>query len=221
MEALADQVFKLYTSLATTPAVARERLHDRLGHDPTKEETAELIDAASRLDDFEISPDQSELVKSMLDMSMAMWPHLLRRQYIVMRFPEPGLVLCDRPLVLLQQSENRQAGMGLGVINADEILLPLDRRSAMILHRDPGLGERVMNAPDGFTVDDFNQHVVMNAAVEVYCHPDDGDRLDRLTFPTPDQPLLQMNGGSWIQSSVDGVNATPKRKRARRYRGKR
>jgi hypothetical protein len=76
----------------------------------------------------------------------------------------------------------------------------------------------VMDAPSGYTVDDFNQCIVANAAEEVYCHPDDEGRLDALQFPDPKQPLLMVDGGSWIKGSTDGVNGPPVRPRSRHYK---
>jgi hypothetical protein len=44
------------------------------------------------LDDIEFVPRQSTLIKLMLDSALAMFPHLFKRRYTVIRFPEPGLV---------------------------------------------------------------------------------------------------------------------------------
>jgi hypothetical protein len=75
-----------------------------------------------------------------------------------------------------------------------------------------------MDAPGVFGVDDFNQAVVASARSEVYCHPDDLDRLEVLDLPNPNRPLIEMSGGEWLRGSTDGVNSRLERRRHRRYR---
>lgn len=217
-EAMADHVFKSVSSLAANPLVARSRLRESLGREPTEAEVAELVDATDHLDQLEATPHQNELVKLMLTTALELVPYLLTRRIVVLRFPEPGLVLSDRPLVLQQDPENRDPFRGVGIGTADEILLPLDRSTAMILHSRPSIRDHVMNAPPDCTVDDFNQAVVANAAAEVYCHPDDSGRLERVRFRDADRPLMHVDGASWVKAKTDGINAPPVRKRHRRYR---
>jgi hypothetical protein len=101
------------------------------------------------------------------------------------------------------------AGLGLG--NPDELWLPLDRSTTLILHSDAQRGERVIRAQrygdESAAIDDFNQAVVYNARAEVYCHPDDVDRLDGLTFADPELPLLKVSGGGPFatMTTTDGV----------------
>jgi hypothetical protein len=218
LEALADSTYKMDLSLVANPDAARARLRENLDREPTDEEVNELVNAANDLDSFEVVPHQNQLVQLMLDSALAMAPHLFRRLYAIVRFPEPGLVLCDRPLMLYQHPENRRASVGVGIINADELWLPLDRSNALILHNDPSFSERIIDAPPEHGVDDFNQAVVLNAVAEVYCHPADVERLADLEFPEPDKPLMQITGGDWMKGGTDGVNEPPRRKRHRRYR---
>jgi hypothetical protein len=102
-------------------------------------------------------------------------------------------------------------------MDADEILLPLDRQRALSMHREHQIGDCVVDDPPGYTIDDFNQCVVANAAEEVYCHPDDEARLDVLKLPEPNRPLLEADGALWVKGETDGVNAPPVRRRSRRY----
>ena len=218
MEAMAEQMLKIDLSLAANPEVAWERLRSNLVREPTDEEVEAAVDAANHLDDFEIAEHQSNLIKMMLDTGLAMVPHLANRSVIIMRFPEGGLLLCDRPLVLFQREENRQPDRGFGIIDADEILLPVDRRTVLILHNEPEMGEQILDAPPGYAIENLNQIVVSNAVSEVYCHPADEHRLKGLEFPEPDRPLLRATTGSWFTATIDGINAPPTRRRHRRWR---
>jgi hypothetical protein len=217
MEAVADHVIRMQASLAASPEGARFQLRERLGREPSEDEILALVTATNELGGIEFAPHQNECTHSMLETAMASMPHFLDRYFTVLRFSEPGLVFCDRPLVLRQHDHNRRAGRGFGLVDADEVLLPLDRQRALTMHRDHAIGNCVVDDPAGYTVDDFNQCIVSHAAEEVYCHPDDEARLDRLILPSSSQPLLMVQGASWVKGKTDGVNEPPERRRSRRY----
>lgn len=170
IEAMADQTFKMGFSLARSPNIARSRLREQHGRQPTEDEVSELVEMAGALDDVEIVPHQSDLVKMMLDAFQAIFPVVLCRRFAVFRFKDPGLVLSDRPLVLYQLPENRNPCLGVGIANADQLWLPLDRRTALVLHSDPSAPE-VVSAGSPELMDTFNAYVIGNAQAEVYCHP--------------------------------------------------
>ncbi len=154
----------------------------------------------------------------MLQLGLGATPFLLGRRWAVLKFPEPGLLLTDRPLIMYQNPENRSPVSGVGIATADELWVPLDRSTALILHNEELIGERIIYATPDYGIDDFNQALVSQAAREIYCHPDDLSRLGSLDLPAPDRPLMNISGGSWIKAMADGVNAPPKRKGHRRYR---
>jgi hypothetical protein len=220
MEALADQTFKLDWSLIRDEEGARARLREtREGEEPSDEEVAELLDAVSDLDSFEIAPHQNQLVVMALQTAMALVPYLLSRHVTVLRFPENGIIVTDDPIYLFQRPENRVPFVGLGPANADELWIPLDRRTGLILHTDDVVGDTIMDAPPDFTVDRWNQAIVSRAHNEAYCHPEDVERLDFLDFPDRNRPLFEvMDAGSWLRGSTDGVNTPPERRRHHRYR---
>ena len=217
MEAMAVQIYKVDLSLGRSAEVARTRLRDRLGREPTDEEVADIVDMANDLDDIEVVPHQSNLVRLMLDSALAMVPFLTQRRYTLFRFDEPGLVLSDRPLVWYQKPSNRNPLLGVGIVNADQLWLPLDRRTALVLHSDPTIPEEVRTGHPAL-IDTFNAYVVGNAWAEVYCHPDDLRRLESYQFPEPNRPLMHVNAGPELSVRTDGANAPPERGRHRRYR---
>lgn len=219
MEAMADHLMKMQLSLIHDEAAARAYLSDDDGSDADAESVKSLLDTVDELDDLEFVPHQNEMIRNMLDFALQATPFFLGRFWAVVKFPEAGLVLTDRPVVLYQKPENRSERLGVGVGNADEIWMPLDRRTALILHGDEIVGERVIKVPPKHSVDDFNQVVVAQAGSEVYCHPEDVWRLHRLDLPQPDrQPLVQVSGADWVKGDTDGVNAPPKRAGHMRYR---
>ena len=221
MEAISDVMYRTNLKPASNPRVAKERLTRNLGQPPTPEEIDEMTETARNIDGYEISFHRNEYVRMMLDEAHAMMPHFLTRFFTVFHWSTPGLVLCDRPVSLVQAEQNRKPGRSFGVIDSDEVLVPLDRQTALILHRDPVIAQCIVEDPDGYTIDEFNQITVSNAAREIYCHPNDVSRLSGLEFPKPDAPVLLVEADPRMAVKADGVNATPTRRAHRRYRQRR
>ncbi len=218
MEALFDQTYKLDLTLKRDPNAARTWLRTTLEREPTNDEVNDLVRAANHLDQFEMTPHQNEFIRLMLDSGTAMYPHLLRRRLTAVRFPERGLILSDCPLVLYQAPEHRRPFRGVGIINADELWLPINRSTAFVLHSDPNRTERFVNAPAHATLDSVNQAIALSASAEIYCHPDDLDRVMRLQLPEQDRPLLNVMADKQFDTGTDGIDRPPTRKQHHRYK---
>ena len=220
MEAMSDHGSKLDLLPMADPTVAATRLRELNGREPTADEVAELVDLALHVNELdEVDLGQSHFVGAMLDVGLMSFAHLMKRRYLVVQFQEPGLVLTDRPVVLSQYPRNRVPGVGVGIINADEILIPLDRRTVLLLHNELDLPDAFSTKSGDMTIDEVNQSVVGNATAELYCHPDDAWRLKMLRWPSPKRPLIEVSGGLGADVVTDGVNSPPSRRTHRRYRG--
>jgi hypothetical protein len=218
MEMMTDQTMKMELSLIHDEEAARAYLRGEDGPEPDEASVRELLDLVNDMDSWEVAPHQSNMVRDMLNLGLEASPYFFGRHWAVLKFPEKGLVLTDKPIILYQKPEKRSPWMGVGIGTADELWLPLDRSTALILHSENLLGDRVVHAPVSHSVDDFNQAVVSQAHREIYCHPDDLPRLQRLRFPDPDRPLMSASGVGWMRAQADGVNATPVRVGHHRYR---
>ncbi len=217
-EAMSDQAIKMQYSLVHDHASARAHLTDADGSEPTDTEVQELLAAVRRMDEIEFVPHQNDFIQMMLDFGVRSVPFYLRRYWTVFKFREKGLILTDRPVAQFQRPENRSPYVGHGVGNSDEIWLPLDRSTALIMHDDPAIGDRVVFNPPGYSVDDFNQVTITHSFNEVYCHPDDLHRLRGLQLPPPNRTLLMAEGADFVRGTTDGLNAPAERMRHRRYR---
>lgn len=221
MEALADQAIKMQLALIHDADDAREHLRNASGEDPTQDDVEQLLAGLAALDDFEFVPHQNELIEHMLRLGVESAPVFLRRYWSLAKFREPGLMLSDNPMVLYRAPQNRNPFCGVGIATADEIWMPLDRSTALMLHSDREVGERIVDGDAlGFGVDAFNAAVVAFAREEVYCHPEDVDGLDRLDLKSErtDSPLMSLTGGDWMRTTTDGINSAPTRRQPRRFR---
>jgi hypothetical protein len=217
-EAIAETLVKLGLPQVLDEAQARDFLRERHGREPTDADARDLVEAVDGLDEWEVVPSQNDLVKLMLESCLDLAPHFWGRCWTVIKFSEPGLVTCDRPIVLFQHPENRRPFEGVGIGTADEISISLDRRTLLVMHTDRDFGDCVIPAPGGYTTRAFNQMVVQNARAEIYCHPDDVENVLSLDLPPANRPVASIEGGAWGgRPYPDGVNASPKRQKPRRY----
>jgi len=180
---------------------------------------SETVDFMSRLNEFEFVAHQNTYVRLILSMLDPRIARILdRKRWVVWKFSQPGLVLTDRPLIL----SSAVPGLSVGLENADEIIVPLDRCTALALYNDRDIDETVIRDPQHIFVDQLNQRLVQQAASEIYCHPDDVDRLQQVQLPNPDdRTLFHVSPAGQDMDSVafatDGINSPPERKQPRRY----
>jgi len=176
-------------------------------------------DASADLSEVEFSPHQNQHITLMLRSAQELAPHIASRYLLVAEFQPGGLVITDNPVVLYTRPENRHPFLGVGVATADEILLPVNRRTALIFHSDDLVGDRKINVDNPMATSDFNHLMINGAFEEIYAHPEDVDSLRSLSWPDPNRAVMTVNGGGWVRAQTDGVNAPPVRKKPRRYRG--
>lgn len=212
-EVMADMLAKATLDPETRNEIASQTLADDDVVDPRPEQ----LEAASQLDDIEADPGRGFVLGNMLGTALGLIPAFAQRFVAVVRFPATGLLLPDEPLHLYMLPEHRNPLMGVGYGTADQIHLPVDRSTALILHNDEVLGDTVIEMPDD-RIDEFNAAVVWNAHSEIYAHPDGLYRLDRIELPSPERPFMQASGADFIRARVDGLNEPARRQRARRFR---
>jgi len=81
-----------------------------------------------------------------------------------------------------------------------------------------GVEDCIVDARADMDMDTVNQAVASNAEAEIYCHPDDLSRLDRVDTQSEEaRALFHVSADPTFDTGTDGVNQPPKRKRHRRY----
>lgn len=104
-----------------------------------------------------------------------------QRGWQVVRFSVDALVTTDTPVVLMR-GPGDDPPMPVGTVTAGGILVPLDRRVALVMieRGDPDLEL----AGDAVLARALNQQVVAQARRAVFHHPED-DPVDGLELPQP------------------------------------
>jgi len=216
LEALGDQVFKLDLLSKRSPDRIRKQFLHNVGREPTDGEVNEYIELATSLNDIEVTPHQNSLIVTMFDAALWSLPLYTNRSVKLYRFRQPGLVLSDRPVIL--KSTDTKLDEGIGLANADQIIVPIDRQAALVLGTLGTTGCGVITTSDELLLRQINQYVVGNAINEVYCNSADETQLDGLEFPDPNRPLFTISADDAVLTNTDGVNAAPIRKSPRRFR---
>jgi hypothetical protein len=154
----------------------------------------------------------------MLNSALRIAELLFARHIAICRVTDGGLLISDRPLTLYQSPGDSSPLRGVGFGTADEIWIPLNRRTIAMMHSHDQIGDRILNKDDAPTAAELNAVMVANTFQELYCHPDDVADVLRLQLPGAGRPLMAVHGGDFIKGSTDGVNRPPERQRPYRYR---
>jgi hypothetical protein len=169
---------------ASSPEYVRNFLKER-GEDASDEAVAKAAatfrEAAKTV---LVTPHKNETVEAVLRGPIDFMPYFFKRRWILARSPIPFLT-SDRPVVLLERHDPKEAWRGVGLGTADAIVYPLDRRRALIMrHPDPELGEGIVDIDAGFARK-LNVAVADRARRWIFHHPNDKP-LDGVPFnPKP------------------------------------
>jgi hypothetical protein len=161
----------------TSREAVRAYLHGYLREEVGDAEADSVVYLAGHREGWAGHGAGADEVGAILQVARHMEQCFLGRYWTVVRFPEGGLITCDRPLKVFKHPQDRFPDLGVGLATADEIWFPLDRTSAMILHSNKLVGEKVTDSPSTYTVDQFNQEVISSSYQEVYCHEADVERV--------------------------------------------
>ena len=178
MDELADQTLKLDIAVQGRPGARRVLEHD-LGRDPTQDEVDDLWQGLRDFDSYTVSQHPNEHIRLMLSELQGHTRVFLARSWSVFRFQRRGLITCDNPVVPLPPPGHPEA-LGVGLLNAGEIVVPLDRRVALIMRDIPdnieaagyGTADGLLNGTT--RVASFvSQAVAWHAREAIYSHPED------------------------------------------------
>jgi hypothetical protein len=110
LEAMGDSMIKLDMSLVRDEESARARLRAMRGAEPDDDEVADLLDTIADMDNWEMTPHQNEMVRTMLDCGLRGTPYFLGRKFTVIEFPDPGLVISDNPSSSIRAASTAHRG---------------------------------------------------------------------------------------------------------------
>ncbi|MCM1941800.1 DUF4238 domain-containing protein [Streptomyces sp. G3] len=166
---IADQLLKIEIAAGGKPEV-RRRLEAK-GDGPVSDEEVEA--AWAELTDFSSYYLELPVNDHLLRMAEAMtvaYRWIMVRSWQLCRFERRTLLLSDHPVTLLRD-ETGPAWSGVGLANAAAIMVPIDRRAAIIMTA-PGDRDGVFPASTK-VAKELNHRFAWNSRSELFHHPDD------------------------------------------------
>lgn len=177
---IGDYCGKLMIAMGGKPEI-RRRL-EAVATGPVSDEDVET--AWAELTDFDGYCAEMSVNGHMVSMGQAMvaaYTEFMARAWGLMKFERRTLLIPDHPVTLVRD-EDAPAWRGVGIGTAGAILMPIDRRVAIMM---------VSSDVDDFSVrthtklaKELNQRFAFNARRELFHHPDD-DPLEGVELPSP------------------------------------
>jgi Protein of unknown function (DUF4238) len=181
----------------------RDFLADLYGFEPKEPEVGAACDlingapAEHRTKD-EIKEDE---LKLMFDKGLQVAPLLYERVWSLESLKVPRLVTSDRPVVLWNPPRPEDDYRGVGLLNAEEIWLLVDRERMVVLRRaGPERVRRI--GPE--RVDLVNTHIARHCTAEVFAHPDAASELELDALPLASRrPMVRFWRGPLIGAAEE------------------
>ncbi|WP_158625718.1 DUF4238 domain-containing protein [Corallococcus carmarthensis] len=168
-------------------------LEKMLGRPLTVTETQEAVDRIVRASVEQLKPTHNELVLSLLKMAPGLQRIACARVWQLIKFDKDCLLTSDSPVVTWVHSRNRGGLFSMGGFGmCDEIRIPLDMRTALVLAQEAPSGEVVLQGTD-LHAKELNRSVASNAYLRVF-HRADIDPLKDVELPPPFESRIVVDG---------------------------
>ena len=185
MEHFLGHMIKMRT-VNTTRASLRNFFRETEDREASDEEIEDLIAIARNPAAYTIKVNQGVPVGMMLKMFLQLAPLVLNRKWQLLRAREGAFVTSDAPVSLWTSPENLVA-FGYGFATADELVMALDRRYALVCAHDAPSGETIREVGREH-VREINKRTASWCSRYIIHHPDDTP-LDGVDIP-PSRPAF-------------------------------
>ncbi|MFJ3359549.1 DUF4238 domain-containing protein [Streptomyces anthocyanicus] len=202
---IGDHLGKIMIAMGGKPEIRRH-----LEEGATEPVTDEEVDAVwAEVTDFDGYYAEMPVNDHMVSMGQSMataYEVFMARSWGLMRFERHTLLIPDHPVTLVRD-DDMPPWSGVGIANAAAVLVPIDRRVAIIM-REPG--PDVSYPASTKAARELNQRFAWNARKELFHHPDDNP-LDGVKLPPVRDREMQVSQGPENFLMPDGPSETFKR----------
>ncbi len=171
----------------TTREQLRTTIRETEGREATTEEIEKAIEFARNPTRYDVQVHKNMDVLTQMDGLHSLFGVARARSFRLLRWSKPCLLTSDSPVALTSKPNAELAFYGIGLGTADEVVLPLDRRHALVLHGRAG-EDLLVDDPGPDKAWLANRRVAGNAIEQIYLHPDDGSLLDGVDLGPPQEP---------------------------------
>ncbi|MGE6759488.1 DUF4238 domain-containing protein [Corallococcus interemptor] len=168
-------------------------LENELGRPLTAVETEEAVERIARAGVEHLRLTHNELVLSLLKMTPGLQRLACARVWQLIKFDVDCLLTSDSPVVTWVHPRNRGGAYSVGGFGmCDEIRIPLDMRTALVLAHEAPKGEVVLQGGE-MHAKELNRSVAANAYLKVF-HGVDIDPLKGIELPPPFESRIIVDG---------------------------
>lgn len=164
-----DQLTKIMV-VAGGKAEMRRLLEAQSGESATDEEVDEMWQEMTDFSGYEAELSVNEHMRMMGRSMVTAYGAMMSRSWGLCRFERETLLLPDHPVTLMQDPRQPE-WRGVGLANAGAILVPIDRRAAIIME-PPGVPDHEFPA-SAEVARELNRRFALNSRIELFHHPDD------------------------------------------------
>lgn len=164
-----DQLTKIMIAAGGKPEM-RRLLEAESGEAVTDEEVEAIW---TEMTDFSSYEAELSVNDHMLMMGRSMetaYDAMMYRSWGLWRFERKTLLLSDHPVTLMQDPSQPE-WRGVGLANAAAILVPIDRRAAIVM-QPPGIPDHELQT-SAKVARELNHRFAWNSRIELFHHPDD------------------------------------------------
>lgn len=157
----------------------RRRLEETSTEPVSDEQVDALWDELTDFDSYYAEMSVNEHMASMGQSMKTAYEVFVARSWGLIKFEHRTLLIPDHPVTLMR-ADDAPRFLGVGIGNATGILMPIDRRAAIIM-ASPGDDDFFVQ-PNTKRAKELNQRLADNARRELFHHPDDNP-LDGVELP--------------------------------------
>lgn len=204
MQNIKAQFTRIDISLKGKEWMAQE-FRVRTGRDLKPEEIDRLWEQATREEGPPLTVSSADHVRQIVELLPKVYWYFAARPWSLIRFDRQRLLACDTPVCLIPHADASE-WMGVGLLNAWALAMPLSRTTALLM-TDPGpiaehttrehvaTGALDMTAPPSVKwARVLRDTTIGNARQFIYHHPDDGHLVPRkLPEPTLSEIIVPTN----------------------------
>ncbi|MFF5147814.1 DUF4238 domain-containing protein [Streptomyces sp. NPDC013157] len=174
---MADQLGKILIAMGGKPEI-RRRLEEDAAGPVSDAEVEALWEEMTDFDSYYVEMPVNDHMASMAQSLKTAYEVFMRRSWGLCRFQRRTLLIPDHPVTLMRHPET-SSWRGVGIGNAAAILMPIDRRAAIIM-ASPG-PDFVFPATTK-VAKELNHRLAWNARKELFHHPEDNP-LEGIELP--------------------------------------
>lgn len=181
LDEMADQILKLHIATGGKPAL-RRILADMHGELPADSDVEEWWRDLAAFDDYEVKQHANNHLQMILDQLPGFTRTFVARGWWLVRFSRRTLLTSDSPVVLVA-SEDQPAWIGVGLLTAETIVVPLDRYALLMMRN---IGDDDLVWPGSTRLWRHTVPLIATSAQRyVFHHPEDAALLEGLDLPEP------------------------------------